>query len=179
MSGPSTILRDTRGAAAAEMALVLPFLIALLFGSMELGNYFWQEHVVIKQVRDGARFASRLPLSADYDCADEVFAVDPDADYTPEEQILNVTTTGRVDGSGPRRFPSDRAPCGSATQAVSIAMRCVAKDDYRGIYTGLDGDIPVVKVSAALTYEPLFNLLGFDATGMCLVAESEVAVAGL
>src|SRR3546814_6902005 len=41
------------------MALVSPMLILLMFGSFELGNYFLDEHVVLKAVRDGARYAAR------------------------------------------------------------------------------------------------------------------------
>jgi hypothetical protein len=51
------------GAAAAEMVMVLPFLLVLLFGSAELGNYFLDDSGLLKQVRDGARYASRLPLA--------------------------------------------------------------------------------------------------------------------
>ena len=52
-------LRDSRGVAAAEMALVTPLLAMIMFGAVELGKYFWDEHLVVKAVRDGARFASR------------------------------------------------------------------------------------------------------------------------
>ena len=48
-------LHDTRANAAVEMALVAPLLLAILFGSVELGNYFMNEHELIKAVRDGAR----------------------------------------------------------------------------------------------------------------------------
>jgi len=166
--------RDTRGAAAAEMVLVLPLLTVLLFGGFELGNYFRQEHQVVSQVRDGARFASRLPLAADYDCDGNVFE-DPDA----ETKIVNVTRTGRVDGSGEAPFPADIAACGSATASVIVENRCVDQAAYGGIYTGLDGDIPVVKVTAQMQYQSLFGTLGFTSSGLCLRATSEVPVAGL
>ena len=54
------ILGCNTGAAAAEMALVLPILIALMFGSFELGNYFLNQHVVTKAVRDGLRFEAEF-----------------------------------------------------------------------------------------------------------------------
>src|SRR3954451_15591521 len=53
------MLRDSRAAAAAEMALVTPLLLILTFGAAELGNYFMNEHSLVKAVRDGARFAAR------------------------------------------------------------------------------------------------------------------------
>ena len=57
---PGALFRDCRGAAAAEMAMVLPLLLALMFGVTELGRYFWSEHVLLKGVwqcnrRDGGR----------------------------------------------------------------------------------------------------------------------------
>ena len=46
------------GAAAVEMALVAPLLLALLFGSVELGKYFLDQHVVVKgKNRDTAWFS--------------------------------------------------------------------------------------------------------------------------
>ena len=53
------MLSDQGGASAAEMALVLPLLLVLLFGPLELGNYFMNQHTLVKAVRDGARFAAR------------------------------------------------------------------------------------------------------------------------
>ena len=58
MKGRARLSSDRRGAAAAEMALVTPLLLVILFGAVELGNYFYNEHIVVKAVRDGARFAA-------------------------------------------------------------------------------------------------------------------------
>ena len=170
-------IRNTDASSATEMALAAPLLIALMFGSMELGNYFLTEHGVSKQVRNGARYASRLTLANPYTCSDDPSTVfqDPDA----ENDIINVTKTGSVDGSKTGRFePAFWAGCG-ASQPVSVAIRCVDKADYGGIYTSLDGDIPVVMVSADVEYNPILNSFGFNTGGLCLHAESEVAVAGL
>jgi hypothetical protein len=60
---------DCRGAAAAEMALVLPLLLIILFGSLELGNYFMNEHTLVKAVRDGARFAGRQTFTNYTSCS--------------------------------------------------------------------------------------------------------------
>ena len=37
-------LCSVRGAAAAEMALILPLLFILLFGGFEAGHYVWSHH---------------------------------------------------------------------------------------------------------------------------------------
>ena len=56
-------IRDRRGAAAAEMALVLPLLLTIMVGSVELGSFFYNEHILAKAVRDGARYAARQNFS--------------------------------------------------------------------------------------------------------------------
>jgi len=180
------LFRDRDASAAAEMALVFPMLLALMFGSVELGNFFVEQHAIEKQVRDGARFAARLAIAEDYSCSSDpttVFA-DPDA----ENQIINVTKTGAVSGSGNPRWTDywDRN-CTAGAPTVTVNIRCVAKDDIdtdatgnTGIYTSLDGDIPEVTVSGAVKYQSVLGTLGFDtAPNLCLRAESDAAVQGL
>ena len=175
MTGPGAFARDTRASAAVEMVLVTPLLLALMFGSMELGNYFLDQHAVTKSVRDGARYASRLTLNSAYACPGTVFA-----DATFDQNIKNVTKTGTIDGTGAGRFPAtfwaDACPRGTALQ---VSVRCVPKTDYGGIYASLDGEIPVVKVSANVRYPSVLGSIGFDAARVCIRAESEAAVAGL
>ena len=167
------LLRHDGGAAAAEMMMVLPFLLVLLFGSAELGNYFLDEHGLVKQVRDGARYAARLPLEANYTCPSTVA---PDA----ETLIENVTKTGTVDGTGTGRFSTAYwgRNCSGVAQPITVTIRCVSEDDYSGIYSSLDGDIPVVKVSAAIGYRSVLGALGLPTANLCLRAESESAVIG-
>lgn len=174
MRGFVTFLRDCRAAAATEMALVLPFLVVLLFGVIELGNFFMDEHVLVKGVRDGARYASRLPLDENYSC-------DPDAATTDAaNRIANVTRTGSVDGSATGRFPStywDRTCTGEAG-TVNVSVRCVPVEDYPGVWAGRDGDIPVVSVNAAVRYSAVLSGLGFD-LNQCLRAEAEMPAVGI
>lgn len=167
----TTLFVDRTATAAAEMALVAPLLIALLFGSVETGNYFMTEHAVAKSVRDGARFGSRLPLLAGYTCPSTVNAVAS----TP---IINVTKTGSVDGTATGRFPASfwASACSPATQSVTVTMRCVPKANYLGVWAGLGSDIPVVTVSADVSYTTLF---GFSAGGLCMHATSEAPVSGI
>lgn len=49
--------RDTRAAAAAEFALVLPILIVFLLGILDVGYYAWQINRAEKAVQIGARWA--------------------------------------------------------------------------------------------------------------------------
>lgn len=175
MSSERTLLADRSGAAAAEMAMILPFMLALLFGSIEAGNYFLSEHAVVKQVRDGARFASRLPLIENYSCSPA--SIEADA----VTKIVNVTRTGSVNGAATGRLPAVvwDAPCAGAARGVDVSVRCMPYDDFPGIYRGLEDDIPVVKVAADVEYPSVLGQLGFMTSGLCLRAESEVPVSGL
>ena len=174
MRRASALLSNRAGAAAAEMALVAPLLIIILFGSVETGNYFLNEHAVAKQVRDGARFASRLPIT-DYTCPG---TVDKTLAETPTR---NVTETGSADKTGTGRFPSSfwNKKCAGAPaglDAVSVTLRCVPKANYSGVWATLGTDIPVVTVSADVSYT---TLLGYSPAGLCMHATSEAPVSGL
>ena len=174
-----SLWKNESGAAAAEMALVAPLLIVLMFASFEMGNYFLSEHAVIKQVRDGARYGSRLTLASDYSCSagPNLSTIFESADAAAN--IVNVTQTGSVDGAATGRFPAEFWTSCADGAPVSVTVRCVDKDSYSGIYSTLDGDIPVIMVSANVTYPSLFGALGFDTSGLCLRAESEAAVYGI
>ena len=90
------LFRNDRAAAAAELALVSPFLLALMFGAFELGNLFLDEHSLEKQVRDGARFAARLELSDDYSCSSDPATAMPTMIESAPSAIASstVATTG-------------------------------------------------------------------------------------
>lgn len=178
------LLRTDTASAAVEMALVTPLLLILAIGSFELGNLFMDQHALEKQVRDGARYAARLSIASAYSCPATVFK-DPNA----TANIINVTKTGAVSGAGTPRWPATywARTCTGQAQTVSVDVRCVAKsqidtgaDGVTGIYTSLPGTtIPVVKVSAAVKYRSVLAMMGFNATNICLTAESEAPVQGL
>ena len=174
MMGRFKLIRQTKGAAAAELALVTPLLLTLLFGGVELGNYFRDEHALVKQVRDGARYASRMPLEDNYPCPG---TVDPAA----QTAVANVIKTSTVDGTGTDgRFDSNywTRTCSGTPGTVTVTIRCVDKADYSGIYSELAGDIPVVKVSAALKYRSVLDRLGIADPDLCIKAESEIPAVG-
>lgn len=172
MRALSLFARNQHGAAGAEMALVLPLLLVLMFGSFEIANYFWLEHQVVKAVRDGARFAGRQTFT--------VYACDtPIADSTIETQIKNLTTTGEISGGTTK-------VSGWANEHVTVTVTCPdeALDGSgagvvtTGIYRGM-ANAPIVTVSTTVAYPSLFAMLGFDTTGVNLAASSRSAVMGL
>jgi len=173
----SSLSTDIIGSAAVEMALVTPLLLTLMFGSFELGNYFLDEHVVTKAVRDGARYAARLPIS-NFSCPSGSSSGSLLGNST---QIKNVTRTGKADGTGTPRLIT-----WTDTNTITITVGCKPVASYPGIYTGLPGDVPVVTVAATVPYTTLFSRLGWQigrkTTGsstLNLNAQSQAAVMGI
>lgn len=167
---PFALMRSNNGTAAAEMALVTPLLIILMFGAFELGNYFLSQHVVVKAVRDGVRYAARQALS-NYDCAGL------SVDDTIETNVQEITRTGVLSDGDARLYGW------SDNDSVTVTVTCQDTVDadanvlYSGIYESLD-QIPIVTVTASVPYVSLFNNLGFTSVGISLNAESQAAVAG-
>ncbi len=159
-------LGDRSGAAAAEMAMVAPLLMLLMLGAMELGHYFYSEHVVVKAVRDGARYAARHDFS-NFTCPSTV-------NPTVESNTQNVTRTNQVAVGG-----NPRLAAWTQNSSVTVTMRCDTSGTYGSFYTGLGGGVPVVKVRAVVPYSSLFSVIGFNSVGLQMQAESEAAVMGL
>ena len=178
MIGLRALFAAKRGTAAAEMALITPLLLGLMFGSLELGNYFLDEHALVKQVRDGARFASRMPLQANYTCP--TGSATGTVGAPAVTAIGNVTRTGTVGGTGTGRFNTAywTRNCGNATQTLTVTVRCIPSAQYDGVWQSLPGDIPVVKVSSAIRYRSLLGTLGLANVNLCLTADSEIPVIG-
>lgn len=163
------LLRSTCGAAAVEMALVTPLLLIIMMGSMELGNYFLDEHALVKGVRDGARYAARQGFT-NYTCPG---GTAPGGTVASDTQ--NVVRTGQVSG-GTQRLPQ------AAT--VTVTMSCnsvVGGQAISGIYRSTSGTAyaPVVIVSATVPYTPVMQSFGFRGTGLSLNANQQAAVMGI
>jgi len=165
--------RDRRGAAAAEMALVMPLLLAIMVGSVELGSLFYNEHILVKAVRDGARYAARQNFS-NYGCSGA-----PGGTVVAETQALVRTS---LLTSGADRFADIQ------NSDITLDTRCetTADDDLgstenmTGIYRGAANGAPVVTVSATVDYAPVIGAaFGFSGVGWHLNASEQAAVMGL
>jgi Flp pilus assembly protein TadG len=164
---PATLVANDAATASVEMALSLPLLIALLFGAFELGNYFMTEHIVVKAVRDGARYAARRPYSDYPGCT-------PSASLITDTQ--NVTRTGQVASDGTPRFAS-----WSDSDSIIVSAECDTTGPYanEGVFVNAPDGAPVVRVSATVPYTPLFAQLGIARATLHLNARSEAAVTGI
>ncbi|MEO6248349.1 MAG: TadE/TadG family type IV pilus assembly protein [Sphingomicrobium sp.] len=164
------LLRSKRGAAAVEMALVVPLLLIIMMGSFELGNYFMDEHKLVKAVRDGARYAGRQPFGSFYTCPSTV-----DNTGTTAGQIRNVVRTGLLTGG------SNRIVNWTDAQ-ITISLTCPTTANsvpLSGIYRGSADGAPVVTVSASVPYTPVLASYGFRGVGFNLNATQQAAVMGL
>lgn len=168
----AALLRSPRGAAAAEMALVTPLLLALLFGSIELGNYFRSEHVLLKGVRDGAVYAARQPIPVAYDCS-------TGSPTVPADVVNRTKTLVRTGGLG---GDSDLLPLwDDASTTFSVTFECVTAaggTDMAGLYLVNGGKVPVLTVSASLPYSSVLGTLGLPTGGMRIRAEQQSAAYG-
>ena len=165
------LLRDTSGAAAVEMAMVVPLLLLLMFGSLEMGNFIYSQHRLTESVRDGARFAARQDLTK-YPCAGSI-------DATVAARTQQVVRTG-VPSGGADLLPR----WGEAGAGVAVSYSCVtATSDgttLDGIYRSNPGGAPVVNISARVPYGSLVGgILGMNFYTLWLNADHQAAVVGL
>ncbi|WP_336985681.1 TadE/TadG family type IV pilus assembly protein [Altererythrobacter aquiaggeris] len=156
-----------RGNAAAEMALLVPFLVLLLFGGLEMSYYFYSQHQVVKGVRDGARFASRQSF-AELNCSGGTASTIP---ATVETSIKEMTRTGLPSG-GTARVP------GWVNTDVTVTLSCAATAITTGIYANED-NAPFVTIDATVDYPSLFAGVGVIDSTYSLKASQEAAVMGI
>lgn len=174
MSWLGKFLRDRSGAAAAEMALMLPLLVVLLFVTFEGGYFLWNQHKVVKGVRDGARYAGRLAFAEYSGCP---VSTSPAATFAGASlsNIKEVTRTGKISGGTPM-------VTGWLNSHVTVTCNHVANST--GLYAGNSGNAPRVTVTAAVPYpsSPLTGVagvLGFNISGFSLTASAQSPVMGL
>ena len=181
-------LRDRTASAATEMALLVPMLVILMFGGFEAGYYMWNQHKVIKAVRDGARFAGRMPMVA-YDCSSGTGLASPAVTVpgdttTVETAVKNMTRTGTISGlekpvvSGWANSGVTLAvTCGNSTGGSTTQTGLFKNNDPTLTSNKLNGAIRV-RVTADTAYRPLFSTLGFSTVNIGLRASAQAVVMG-
>ena len=162
MRRAASLWRDQGGSAAAEMALILPLTLALLFPTLDGAWYMVCEHRVTKGVRDAARYAARLDLS-NYSCPAATFS-------GSTATIQNLARTGQLAG-GTATVP------GWVNGDVTVGVTCASGQG--GIYTATGGYAPRVTVSARVTYPSLMGTLGFTTSTIYVGGSAQSPVIGL
>lgn len=167
MRGPTHLWRNERGAAAAEMALILPLVLTLIYATFEGSYYMLCEHRAIKGVRDAARYAARLDRGL-FACPGGTFSGD-------EAAIKNLTRTGKLSG-GTVKIPG----WGTNPADVSVTVTCAALTaGSAGIYNSTGGNAPRVRVSTRLNYPSIMASLGFTTATIQIGAAAQSPVIGL
>lgn len=174
MNFAGRLARDMRAAAAAEMALVTPLLLIIGMGAVEMGNYYLDEHRLVKAVRDGARYAARQDFSNYAGCTTTAANVPT----TLKSNTQLIVQTGLL-SSGSDLLTN----WGSATFTVQMTCTSTAgTQTLGGIYTNTSGGQPpaVVIVTATIPYQPIaLSGFGFKATGYNLYAQEQASVTGV
>jgi len=159
-------LSDTRGAAAAEMALILPLSMLLLFTGFEAGHYFYQQHQVIKALRDGARYAARQSFD-DINCRSGATI-----DSTVASNIRALTRTGQISG-GTSRISN------WADGDITVTVTCpTATESQTGIYDSGE-PAPQINVTTSFNYDSLFNGLGIITNSATIGGTQQATVMGI
>ena len=161
--GPTSIIRNKLGAAAAEMGLVIPLLVTLMFGSVEMGRYFMDAHIVAKAVRDGARYAGRQSFT-EMPCGGTA---------TDEADIKDLVRTGTTTDGAASRLSYWTDPA-----TITVTITCSTGNNYStaGIYTNATGGARHVTVAASVPYVSLF---GFTLFNLSVPGRSDAAVMGI
>ncbi len=166
-----TFTSDRSGTAAAELALALPFILVLILVTLEGGHFLYAEHKVSKGVRDGARYAARLPFS-NFPCPSGPI------DSTALTQIQQITRTGFPNGDNPDLGGTDNPVLGGwNTGDVTVTVNCVSGQG--GLYTSVGGNAPRIRVNASVAYPSLFRIVGLTGAQVRLRAVAESAVMGI
>ena len=158
-------LHDQIGAAAAEMALILPLVMVMLYATFEGAYYIICEHQVVTGVRNAARYAARLDFSL-YACPAATFG-------GSTATIQNLARTGQLTG-GTSRVQ------GWVNGDITITVTCTAQTGiYTGINSGVGNNAPKVRVSSRFNYPSLMGQLGFTQATLQIGASAESPVMGL
>jgi Flp pilus assembly protein TadG len=105
------VSRCPRGVAAVELALVLPFLLALLMGIVSYGDYFLTAHLVQQAAHDAAR-ASLAGITA------------------AERKSIAVDTAKRMlDSSGVLRRDLGQVDAVEVDNLITVSVRYDASAD--------------------------------------------------
>ena len=98
--------RHDRGAVLVEFVVLLPFLLALLLGVVEIGRGLFYHHYITNGVRDGIRYLARTPMSEDdKSMAKQIALMGLPDDYADPNQVdvsvINVAHGGSLRGPDP------------------------------------------------------------------------------
>jgi Flp pilus assembly protein TadG len=161
-------LRRARGGiAAVEFAIVLPLLVLMMFGTIEIGRILFDYQAASKSVRDATRYLTRIDAGLlGLACPGTINGA-----AAAVIEAKNLAMRGTVDTTKPFLLGYWTDP-----NSVQVYVDCVPNDPatYQGFFTGVK-NIPNIEVRATVPL-PLMNgwLIGQDDTLTFTVSHKEV-----
>jgi Flp pilus assembly protein TadG len=101
-------LKNTRGAAAVELGLILPAFVLLMLGGMDLGHMFYMQHVITNASREGARYAANYNIAGNPPSSSAVSAY--------------VKTTLNYDSFNFSNFNVSLSPSGGSPNILTVTV---------------------------------------------------------
>ncbi len=144
---------DRRGIAGVEFAIVLPFLILMLFGIIEIGRALYHYHAVTKSVRDATRYLTRVGMT----CGGA--GTGPLANYldtaADETVAKNLAISGDV--STPTAASDYLLAHWTDTTTITGTVDCLINaNQFAGVYSDM-ANIPVVTLTANVPFDFLWG----------------------
>lgn len=138
------------GTAAVEFAILMPVMLLLLFGGIEIGRMLVDYHAVTKSVRDATRFLTRVGLT----CPGTTPVSGPISNYidsaSNETIARNLAISGSVDN--PTSASDYLLKYWTNANAISITVDCIANGgQYAGVFTSRPL-IPQITMSANVPF---------------------------
>lgn len=161
-----TFLECRNGGAAAEMALITPVAVLVMFTGFEVGHYMYVEHQVVKGLRDGARYAARQSFD-EINCRSG-----PSIATGVPDRIQNVVRTGQISGGTTR-------VSGWVNTDITVTVTCpTAAESQTGIYDSGE-PAPQVTLSTSIDYNSLFNGIGILDDEATILGSQQATVMGI
>jgi Flp pilus assembly protein TadG len=139
------LIREDRGTAVLEAAVVFPLLMTLGFGAFEFSNAFFEHQEITTGVRDAARYLAReATTAANPTCGTAI----------PASQGLaqNLAVYGNIAGSTPARVPTWTT--GEVAITVTTQANPIDPNTSEPTYRGPD-PLCIITVKATVPYPQL------------------------
>ena len=147
-----SILRTQHGAAAVELAILLPFLVVLVFGIIEVGLLLYNQQVITNASREGARAA--IIGDCDHRLTDDEigqivtdYCIDPND--TTKKRLITFNTTNDPPSTIVAPSPSACTPSpGGSGLTVGNDVTVTATYNYTFLVPSLLGFGPTKQIRA-------------------------------
>lgn len=141
----SRFQRDDRGAAAIEMALVLPILTIFIFGIFQVGAIFAANAIMQGALGEGARYATIWPVHTDAEIKSRIESKVVNI-YTGTFTVSNPVTTSVAAASATAASGST-----AATPAVAAVRKTVVQISYSVTPNFIFFTLPALNITRSKT----------------------------